>query len=332
MPNIIFHIGFPKCASTTLQRMVFKNEHGYLGTHQNLVYEDNYGLQFEQLTPAGPRIFGDLKGVSSLIDKIKNNPSNDFNNQERFILSSELLSNRNMLVNRPIIKFLKKINDKLWTYGDVKVVLVVRNPAQRMVSEYVQSSIYISHASQNDLRDYIEKRLNDSRSSKYDKWVGELQKALGKKNVCVLLMEEIDSAIFWDQLKSFCGLKNFNTKEWLFSNQRANSHSKAHNVWNLRSFSPQKKAYKIIRNCFGLFWPIRLLKSLRSILMSISETLLRNYFIKKHKKIGTIKRDVVRLTPQLEKRINAYYKPQFKRLEKLIDKDLKKFGYYSETK
>ena len=36
MKDIIFHIGHPKCASTTLQNKVFINEPGYLGTAKTM--------------------------------------------------------------------------------------------------------------------------------------------------------------------------------------------------------------------------------------------------------------------------------------------------------
>lgn len=328
MPDIIFHIGLPKCASTTLQSRVFKNENGYLGTHEKLSYKKNYGLQFEQLTPTGPRLFGDFNGVAALFKKIKDDFSNDFNNQERFILSSELLSNRNKLIDRPIIPFLKKINDKLWPYGAVKVLLVVRNPAQRMVSEYVQISCSNPNASQNDLGDYLVNKMNDPRNLEYDKWVEELQQALGVKNVCVLFMEEINKEIFWDQLKSFCDLKKFDTKKWFLSNKRENTRKKDHNVWNLRPFSPQKKAFSIVSNVYALVWPVRLFKTLRSLLFRISVTLLRSYFSIKYKKSLSNERGTVALTPVLEKKINTYYKPQFERMDKRIDKDLTKLRYY----
>jgi hypothetical protein len=52
MKDIIFHIGFPKCASTTLQNKVFINETGYLGTAKTM--PNNLAKNYKKFLQLGP--------------------------------------------------------------------------------------------------------------------------------------------------------------------------------------------------------------------------------------------------------------------------------------
>jgi hypothetical protein len=54
MKDIIFHIGHPKCASTTLQNKVFINEPGYLGISKMM--PNNLAKELLCIAPVAPSI------------------------------------------------------------------------------------------------------------------------------------------------------------------------------------------------------------------------------------------------------------------------------------
>lgn len=327
MADIIFHIGLPKCASTTLQNKVFVNEKGYLGTHKNLRLEENFGKQFEFLTPTGPRFFGDIAGTQRIVNNIRHKFNKEFEDHSPYILSSELLSNRNKLEERPVIDFLKEFQDKVWIYGKVKVLLVLRNPASRIISEYAQISNRKFNAGQQDLERYVEKLLKDNRGIKYDKWVEELHSNFGKENICVLFMEEIGTAVFWENLKLFCKLKEFDDENWL-KNSSTDTRKKNDRTWKIRPYDPNNKAHGIVSSIFALIWPIRLLPEVRFAVKKLVERMLAAYFIVMLKVLKANHGNTdVKLTNELEENIKRQFKSQVERLEALLKKDIKTLGY-----
>jgi hypothetical protein len=97
--DLILHIGFPKCASTTLQNYVFKGEDGYLGTYNGLKRSENFAKHFQFLSSVGPSLHGDFKQAKRWTKDVLN--EFDTVNLNRLILSSELLVNRNKIRERP---------------------------------------------------------------------------------------------------------------------------------------------------------------------------------------------------------------------------------------
>ena len=47
MPDLIIHIGFPKCASTSLQKLVFEDERGYVGAFRGIMISINFHVNSE---------------------------------------------------------------------------------------------------------------------------------------------------------------------------------------------------------------------------------------------------------------------------------------------
>lgn len=320
MVDLIFHIGLPKCASTTLQNEVFAKEKGYLGTRRGLELSDNYGKQFEYLSPTGPRFLGDINGALELLNGV----INEFKNERRLILSSELLSNRNKLKSRPIIDFLRTIKRKSKNEVNIKVLMILRNPVTRIVSEYAQISSRNRNACQKDFENYVEKALVRRNFMEYDKWVYELQKSFGKDKVCILFVEEMNSYGFWFSLKNFCSLETLDIEEKLKLSVSLNERKQDNQTWKLSEYDARLKAHGLVSSAFALVWPIRFLPRLRSALLRNGEGLLYNYFAGIYSLTNKNTKELhVKLNTIIAMKVVSKYRTQIERLEELLDRDIK---------
>ncbi len=322
MPDIIFHLGFPKCASTTLQNQVFKGERGSLGTHKGLNKAANYAKQFKACTPVGPRQWSDFRQVKKWAKSVRENHDNAI---QRFLLSEEMLANKNKFVQRPIIPFLKKFSDTIWTDGKVKAILVLRNYAERMASGYAQGAPSNQFASQAHFEQHIAKLLDKGQTPDYTLWVAELYGALGKENVCVLLMEEIGQLLFWEQLQTFCQLENFQPDSML--NSSKNSKRKDKDTWIIQPYDPAQKANGMVNNIFGFAWPLHLLSSYRAQALELAKNKLTARYAHKYDKANESRSKEFQLSLGLRKQIQNHYRISTARLSKLLEKDMAALGY-----
>jgi hypothetical protein len=215
----------------------------------------------------------------------------------------------------------------VWTNGEVKVVLVVRNPAERMASSYSQVSVYNPVASQAHFKQHVIQKLKRKQRLQYDKWVEELQEVLGFENVCVLFMEEMQKPSFWETLSSFCQLDKFDCEEWLDNIKSKNTRKENENTWGIRDFDSSEKAKVLVNNVFGLLWPYHLKTEFRIRVHQRSKHLINQYYQRKYSNLTKTDRGVIKLTPEIRKEIQLNYKSQITKLEKLLDKDLGRLGY-----
>src|SRR5690554_2393949 len=120
MPDLIFHIGLSKCASTTLQRKVLRTVPGYLGTGVDLDAPENFAKRFQALAPVGVRLRGNLSAARAWADRVLEYGHSRLPGVGRYIASSEGLCGRNRFQARPIIPFLRRFSEQIWTTGKVK--------------------------------------------------------------------------------------------------------------------------------------------------------------------------------------------------------------------
>ena len=313
MPDLIIHIGFPKCASTSLQKIVFNHERGYLGGHGQ-----HYSRQFRSCTAVGPRQWSSFSQVRKWAESVKTEHGVDI---KRFILSDEMLTNRNKFRNRPIIYFLKKFSNEIWTEGEVKVVLILRNYAERMASEYAQISDLNSEASQANFEDQILKmRMPD-----YAKWVLDLYEALGRNNVCVLLMEDIDQIKFWNQLYEFCEIE-FSEPESMINNSR-NTKRKGHNTWIIQPFDPVRKGKTIAFHIFDSAWPHHILSEFRSASFDFVRYKFERFYLRKYASVNEHREEEIHLDSDLRKMIQKRTSKSTEDLSSYLNRDMHALGY-----
>jgi hypothetical protein len=325
MRDIIFHIGHPKCASTTLQNKVFINEPGYLGIGKTM--PNNLAKELQRLAPVAPSISWRKSEARRWGKKVSDVAKQNWPETERLIASSEMYSNNNKLKERPIIPFLKYFAEHIWTEGEVKVIMVIRNQSDKIASNYAQVSRTNIKASQNDFEKYVYKYIKkNDKYMDYALWVKDLHHSFGKKNVCILLMEDIKTEKFWQDLNSFCDLKNFNIQTMLSNDANSNSKKLSKNSWKLQEYDPSEKARIQVNNYLGLLWPHSIATGLRLPVSSRIKNVLCKFYA--NKSLNLNRGNEIMLTDTLKLELWNHYKKSNIELEKLLNRDLSKLNYY----
>jgi len=332
MTDIIFHIGFPKCASTTLQKTVFPTDPGYLGTDpktgKEIKKRINYAEVFQNLSPIGVKIAGNFKQAEKWKHAVLEYKKRHAPHLNRLIISSEFFTQKNKLRDRPMIKFLKRFDEDIWDEGSVKIVLVIRNQAEKIASSYAQDSNTKPHASQADFVQYVPRYLKKHGSlMDYSVWIEELQDAFGKDSVQVLLMEDIGTIDYWTNLKSFCDLKEFEPESML-DTEGDNVKRRGKNCWTIQPFDSEFKATVWAHKILRLAWPHHVKKELRESAQQALVKMFTSYYESSHYRSNSESRDVqISLTDSLQEQIKTYYSDSNRRLAELVDRDLSKLGY-----
>ena len=328
MTDLIFHIGLPKCGSTTLQREIFSEIPGYLGTSTKDL-DRNFAKEFQKVTPTGARLKGNLKRAQLWADEVSKTLEKKFPDVSRYIVSDEFLSQWNKKQYRPIIPFLKDFNENVWTRGQVKVLIILRNQPEKLASSYAQRSISLFGASQKDFQKYI-KNINTTRIKylDYSIWINDLYKTFGQENVCVLFLEEMNSEKFWKDLNNFMQL-GYNHNELLIkANTRANVRSKEVDKWDLRPLDITYKSKEIPKKMLDFLWPTYKAPNLRSNVFSTLQKGNELFYTLHPGRIKEKQReDQIVLTNELRDQILEKFKSSNDRLSVLLGKDLKSLGY-----
>lgn len=320
-----------KCASTTLQNNVFKFEPGAVGTHMKMKPDINFGKQFQHLAPVGGRQLGSISGVSDWVERVRKHYSGSHPELNRFIVSSEFLCQANKLSNRPIIKFLDDINQSLFDGNSIKVIIVFRNQSEMMASMYAQNSGTQYNSSQKDFEKWVEGRLKETNKSKLDwgQWAKDLVETFGRENVCILLLEEMNKKVFWENLVSFIDAREI-TAEKMHKN---NSSSKKNRrkidkkTWGLRPFDLEKKAKVDIHIIKQFMSGI----CLHGVLMDKIVDNLIQMRIKHLKLRGYQDKQVIdpeiRLNYEIKSKIRDSFKDSNSMLSKILERDISHLGY-----
>lgn len=328
MPDIIFHIGMPKCASTTLQNQIFNTTPGYLGTGKGFSSEQNFAKRFQALAPVGPRLRANMPAARQWAKQVLAYGQRKSPGIERFIASSELLTNRNKLHPRPIIPFLKRFSDEIWLVGQVKVILVLRNPADRLASSYAQSSAGTFGASQSHFERHINNILDrDLNTLDVATWVSDLFDALGPQNVCVLLLEDIGQFRFWQQLKDFAGLDQLDP-ERMISSQVMNRRRRNASTWEISELDLRSRAKSQSGKVVGVFWPGGRMPALRrKCILRLANVLGLIHRVNPGLRHERYRGREIKLTEDIRMQIQARCGAFHDRLSVLLGRDLSTLGY-----
>ena len=332
MTDLIFHIGLAKCASSTLQRSVFRYEDGYLGTEPDIAPELNMAKQLQQCGPFAGRQTISEKGLREWAERVRRIKQARWPDIDRLIMSNEMLSGANRLSDRPVLKVLSLLRQRFWTEADIKVVLVLRNQAARLASGYAQGSNCRFNPGQTDFERTVEQRLKSRRHLRlydYSRWVACVESVVGSENLCVLLLEESRTLEFWQTLADFCRLERFEPETMISSEtSKKNVRSRFENHWSIREFDPTFRAKVMADRWLNAFWPTNFQSEQRKRLRLRAIEQLEGRYRRKFEKICNPERETeFHLSTQVIETMRARCGPFNEKLAEQLGRNLAPLGY-----
>lgn len=322
MPDIIFHIGQSRAASTALQRDLFRSI-GAIGSLSRI-------SKFHELRDAfltkSPDIWKESEGIRLANELLK------YQNNGTILYSEDALSNslifQNLdhpyVLNYPqnLISHLENFKKYAWDKrGRVSVIFIIRNQSDWLASRYTKSmndafrlhkiSKHLTFDYQNDFEKRIENIISDSgylsNGLRYDLIIESLSDILGKENILPLIFEEISEPIFLKKFIDFTGFKEIDVNH--FQKRKLNRYT--------RTSDSQSSSWMIRANHFR----IRSKYQFINYLFNGIGKRIEPYF-----NFATLNKSI-HLDKKLRIKIKNYYKESNIRLSKLCGIDLSKYNY-----
>ncbi len=180
-----------------------------------------------------------------------------------------------------IADFLNLMSKVLSPHVSIGVVLTLRNQPEWLASKYAQATPCILNASQTD----FEKRVKYFASLPNKLWcnwgsiVDQIDRAIGKENVLVVCMEDINKDHFWNDISTFCFGLDTSLKFDALS-ESVNAKKVSDTEWGLRRFRPGS----YFASCMSFIPGTLLYESSRRF----DNLLVKSRIIKKSKRRGVI--------------------------------------------
>lgn len=307
MPDLIFHVGLGKTATTLLQKQVFPKINA-LGNGAKEMEKKELEKDFRNAVLFNDEsIWGKKEG-----DKIKRKILKQASNNPILYSSEYLLrptyfypkfnkvqyNNPNKLM---ISSHIEKFKDLIWNgMGDVYVIITVRNQPEWIASVYAQRSFKYS-GSQKDFEKQVKSILyhndwNGRKFMEYDKVYNEFASIIGKDKVKILFYEELNKLSFWEDMKEFTGFDLWGDFEKI-SSTKTNIKKVRDNEWQISNNDLLKKIKNKIISVLKL--PINKSESYRTII----------------------------LKDELKNEIKKTFNESNRNLEQITGKNLKEFNY-----
>ena len=294
--------------------------------------KENLAMQLVKCGPFESRQFINKRELEGWSERVKGLQAERWPDIGRLILSQETLSSANRISDRPVIKVLRILKEKLWLDGQIRVVLVLRNQASRMASSYAQDSNRVYLPGQASFERWVDQYLRSKRHLRlldYTNWINELTSVIGAENLCVLLLEEADSPNFWNQLANFCALERFDPDRLLRDNAgRENVRRQSRSTWSLRPLDLDVKAKVAVDRWLNLLWPQWILSGRRERIRRAAVERLRNSFDREARKLDMKTRDhEIQLSEQVRTQIDAALGTKNRELSKFLGREIRHLGY-----
>jgi hypothetical protein len=237
MTDLILHIGFPKTGTSTVQTHLLADQPNFLGKEKSnrcLAGASPIAKEMVQLTeavlwqsPSGLR--KGVKGWRQRCDEILGHLRADSEAPSSLVLSEEKLAtwpftstpgSRWPLCTgfgscvgvprsrpAPLVRLLLEHGPELWPYGDIRIVLTIRNQADWLASHYSQLSSRIPNACQRDFEAQTDAILErDDPFLDWAGWIEDLSAVVGAQNIATFPMERMESPELWRAMAASFGL------------------------------------------------------------------------------------------------------------------------------
>lgn len=331
--EIIFHIGLPKTGTTTIQEHLLSGRKGYLGKDRSrksllsIHQIQNFTKTAKESAVSSPEDVH--RNTEAFLENVLSQ-SNSIQELEKLILSDEALFGwpavKKSSINRPMpfIYYIQNYLKPIWsTYGDIRVVVTLRNQSDFIASRYAQGSRKRRNASQKDFESHVSRILcSDDPSIKWDILVEDLVEALGDDHVTVLLFEDITSESFWEKLLDAFSVNDLGSN-YFFNNKKPHENKRAskENVWRLEA-SGALRPSAVVQSSWPSMLPGKQLATnfSRSFLNPYLEPFLCRLF-------DNQRDEEIYLSSEIRARIREHYSESNQRLGKKLNRDLKEIGY-----
>jgi hypothetical protein len=325
MKDIYFHLGFPKTATTYLQRGVFQdfrflgNDSGVEGSRRlehdlrKVICEDVADVW---KTPRGSEI-------AQRMLKLADGASEIYYSSEYWLRGPAPFFPSNCKFQTPTeathmaLEHLRAFRDHAWSEdGKVHVMVTFRKQSNWLGSQYAQISNRRKTAGQPDfeamMKSFIADESPHGRSFlDYHMLYSQLTDLFGKKRVLFLPVEEVGSALFWSRFKAWSGLSVPPQPEEISS--KKNVRRTAKGGWKTRPRNPVSgsQAVVVADEYLGL---LRAPFKAKSVIKKIEKRVFKT--------------TEVTLTPEVEELIQNVYHASNRQLEECLNCNLADHDYF----
>ncbi len=326
---MLIHIGYPKTATTTLQKHFFPfiDELFYIGKVHNELSQFKINKKFFDLIS----FYNYSQNWDNYFDKISH---------EKILISNEdILANclkfwkkgKNLFISNPvqISQNIKMYFEKL--NFNTKILITIRRQDEMVTSLYAQSyAHFYSHFEEtNTFKKFVEIFISNKtkehpfrKNLNYNEVTMEFVKVFGKENVHILLYEDLkeNPSKFLRNLFAFFEIPLSSIYERNFFKKVVN------NFENKRSIDKYKKAKDISLYDLLYFFKNKYLPNFT--ISDYQKKLLYNIFglitVKKNEDISK----TIYLTDEQRNLIMEVYRDSNKLLEKNFNLEIKKYGFF----
>lgn len=328
--TLFLHIGYPKTATTTLQKHFFPNIDAiqYIGKYVNegdlfdfdvnvindLIFKKSDQIDFDYLR----------KEFSKMLHQ-----KDILLSEESFIFNSLRVSSIDSNDTLPTQKTIAK-NIRTFFSSEsfnVKILFTIRKQDEMITSQYAQS--YVHYYSKYKESDSFAKFLNiylDEKNKKHTFYetldyfhvVGIYQKLFGKENVSVLVYEELQKTpqVFYSKLCDFLEIESSQYSEIAIQkNENKRSTNKNYKKTREITFFDKLSQFKAIYFPFiKIKLPSILKQKLEKITWTDNQKISKTIFLTEKQKLKVLSR----------------YKESNKKLSEMMQLNLKEKGYYND--
>lgn len=347
MTDLFLHIGLSKTGTTTLQNDFFCHYTNYFGRIQNRKHAKTSHVYIYELRRILNLIYKNKDYHVSTCNWIENvlaYKNKYLKDSNSIIISDEALSgighpfalkslfHYTKIYNRfnihksklPICEALSIFSQYYWTFGNVRVILTLRNQAEWLASFYAQKTALLLRPSQDKFIKFINNTMqHKAQPLDWSRWISELQTAVGKDNVCPLLIEDINTTYYWNKLTEFLNKsKQKNNNLYSINFQKRNTRGDHSFSWHIRPLHKKvlKRRLKTVLKENQSNFRMNLIYNLSLPFVSIVDPVLYVLFNVKRNKY-------IYLTHDLQHKIQVYLSQPNINLSYILAQNLDKKGY-----